>query len=56
MERFLAAFVELKATFGSASFVGDLTVFNIGGNKFRIAAFVYIKRIGTHEEYGKWEL
>lgn len=54
---------ELKATFGSASLVGELTVFNIGGNKFRIAAFVhyraqivYIKRIGTHEEYDKWEL
>jgi mRNA interferase HigB len=46
---------DLKATFASASFVGDLTVFNVGGNKFRIAAFVhyraqivYIKRIGTH--------
>jgi mRNA interferase HigB len=54
---------ELKATFGSASLVGDLTVFNVGGNKYRIAVFVhyraqivYIKRIGTHEEYDKWEL
>ena len=48
--------------FGSAPFVGDLTVFNVGGNKFRIAALahyraqiVYIKRIGTHEDYDKWE-
>ena len=54
---------DLKATFASASFVGDLTIFNVGGNKYRIAAFVhnrkqivYIKRIGTHEEYDKWEL
>jgi mRNA interferase HigB len=54
---------ELKLTFSSASFVGDLTVFNVGGNKYRIAAFVhyrkqivYIKRVGTHEEYNKWEL
>ena len=54
---------ELRRTFASASFVGDLTVFNVGGNKYRIAAFlhygkqiVYIKRIGTHEEYDKWEL
>ena len=53
---------DLKRTFASASFVGDLTVFNVGGNKYRIAAFihyskqiVYIKRIGTHEEYDKWE-
>jgi len=54
---------ELKGTFASASFVGDLTVFNIGGNKYRVTAFVnyrrpivYIKRIGTHEEYDKWDL
>ena len=54
---------DLKAMFASASFVGDLTVFNIGGNKWRIAVFVhyrkqivYIKRIGAHEEYDKWDL
>ncbi len=54
---------DFKATFGSAPFVGDFTVFNIGGNQFRIGAFVhyrakivYVKRIGTHEEYDKWEL
>ena len=54
---------ELKRTFASASFVGDLTVFNVGGNKYRIAAFVhyrkqivYIKRIRVHEEYDKWDL
>jgi len=56
---------DLKRTFASASasFVGGLTVFNAGGNKYRIAAFVhypkqilYVKRIGTHEEYDKWDL
>jgi mRNA interferase HigB len=54
---------DLKAMFASASFVGDLTVFNISGNRYRIGAFVhyrkqivYIKRIGTHEEYSKWDL
>ena len=54
---------DLKGTFGSASFVGDLTVFNVGGNKYRIATFVhyyrrivYIKRTGAHEEYDKWDL
>lgn len=54
----------LKAGFGSADFVGDLTVFNVGGNKYRLIAFVhyrrqivYIKRILTHEEYdeGEWK-
>jgi mRNA-degrading endonuclease HigB of HigAB toxin-antitoxin module len=54
---------DLKATFASASFIGDLTVFNVGGNKYRIAAFVhyrkqivYIKRIGPHREYDEWDL
>jgi mRNA interferase HigB len=54
---------ELKAAFASASFVGDLVVFNVGGNKYRIASFVhygkqivYVKRIGTHEEYDTWDL
>lgn len=54
---------DLKQTFASASFVGGLTIFNVGGNKYRIAAFVhyakqivYIKRIGTHKEYDRWDL
>lgn len=54
---------DLKGTFGSVSFVGDLAVFNVGGNKYRIAAFVhhrkqivYIKRVGGHEEYDTWDL
>ena len=54
---------DLKASFAAASFVGDLTVFNVGGNHYRIVAFVhyrkqivYVKRIGTHKEYDKWDL
>ena len=54
---------DLKAMFASASFVGELTVFNIGGNRYRIEVFdhyrkqiVYINRIGAHEEYDKWDL
>lgn len=54
---------DLKAPSGSVSFVGDLAVFNVGGNKYRIAAFghyrkqiVYIKRVGAHEEYDTWDL
>jgi len=55
---------ELKAVFGSADFVGDLTVFDIGGNKYRLIAFVdyrrqivYIKSILTHQQYdlGDWK-
>ena len=57
--------VEAKADFGSAEIVCDLTVFNVGGNKYRLIAFVhyrrqivFIKNILTHEEYnqGDWKL
>ena len=54
---------DVKRTFASASFVGELTIFNVGGNKYRIATFVhyakqiiYIKCIGTHQEYDTWGL
>ncbi len=51
---------ELKRVFGSTDFVDDLTVFDIGGNKYRLIAFVhyrrqivYIKHILTHKRYGQ---
>ncbi|MCX6976130.1 MAG: type II toxin-antitoxin system HigB family toxin [Verrucomicrobia bacterium] len=51
---------DLRTTFNSADFVDDLTVFNIGGNKYRLIAFVqyhreivYIKAVLTHKEYDK---
>lgn len=53
---------ELKATFGTADFVGDKrVVFDVGGNKYRIVARVVydpfyrvmIKFVGTHEEYDR---
>jgi mRNA interferase HigB len=47
----------LRTDFGAADFVGDLTVFNVGGHKYRLVAFVhyrrqivFIKNILTHEE------
>ena len=54
----------LKAAFPSADKVGDKVVFNVGGNKFRIAAgisfsarIVWIKAVMTHGEYdrGDWK-
>jgi mRNA interferase HigB len=46
--------------FGTADFVGDKTVFDIGGNKYRLIAYihyrakiVFIKHILTHAEYDK---
>ena len=55
---------ELKRTFGTASIVGDQTVFNIGGNKYRLIALiqyrariVLVQHVLTHEEYdrGDWK-
>ncbi len=57
-------FAELRAIFPAADTVGKLTVFNIGGNKYRLVAAIhynrkriYIRAVLTHEEYnkGKWK-
>ena len=49
---------DVKATFGNASIVGDVVVFNIAGNKYRLSTniryryrVVYIRSVMTHEEY-----
>ena len=53
-------FSDLCKTFPSVDQVGKLTVFNIGGNKYRLIAFtvyakkrIYIREILTHKEYDK---
>ena len=57
-------FAELKETFNSVDKVGELYVFNIGGNKLRLIAAIhfntkriYIRNVLTHVEYdkGKWK-
>ena len=57
-------FNDLRATFASADYVDGLTVFNIGGNKYRLIAAihynrykVYIRAVLTHAEYdrGDWK-
>lgn len=54
----------LKAAFNTVDRVGDLVVFNVGGNKYRLIAhirfekqIVYIKAVLTHAEYdrGGWK-
>ena len=54
------SFIDLRRTFGSVDKVGDLCVFNIGGNKYRLVTYVrfdwqrcYIKHVLTHSEYDK---
>lgn len=51
---------DVKQTYGSASFVGKKTIFNIGGNKWRLLCHilyeeetVVIVQIVTHKEYDK---
>lgn len=60
-----ASFVALRVTFPSADQVDRFTVFNIGGNKFRLIAAihynrkkVYIRHVLTHAEYdrGSWRI
>lgn len=59
---------DVKATFGpSVDRVGDRTVFDVGGNKYRIIAWiqykpgkpawVFLKQVLTHKEYdrGEWK-
>ena len=53
-------FNELRQIFPSADQVGNLTVFNIGGNNYRLITFVdytyqkvFIRHVLTHAEYDK---
>lgn len=55
-----ADFAELKASFGSVDKVGNLYVFDVGGNKLRLIAAihfnsgrVFVRHILTHREYDK---
>ena len=57
-------FNDLRATFASADYVDGLTVFYIGGNKYRLIAVihynrrkVFIRTVLTHPEYnrGNWK-
>lgn len=54
------SFAELRKTFPQADQVGKFTVFNIGGNKYRIISYIvfsakriYIRHVLTHTEYNK---
>ncbi|MEM7759895.1 MAG: type II toxin-antitoxin system HigB family toxin [Cyanobacteria bacterium P01_A01_bin.40] len=57
-------FAQLRETFPSTDLVGRLTVFNIGGNKYRLIVAihfnrhkVYVRNVLTHKEYnqGEWK-
>jgi mRNA interferase HigB len=53
-------FADVRETYGNASQVGKFTVFNIGGNKFRLAVVIhfnrgklFIRHVMTHKLYDK---
>lgn len=52
--------VDVRRTYPHADAAGDFTIFNIGGNKYRLATYihyrtgrVYIRFVMTHEEYSR---
>jgi mRNA interferase HigB len=52
--------MDVRKTYPHADAVGDFTIFNIGGNKYRLATYikyrsrrVYIRSVMTHEEYSR---
>ncbi|PHM11316.1 type II toxin-antitoxin system HigB family toxin [Nostoc sp. 'Peltigera malacea cyanobiont' DB3992] len=56
--------LEVRQAFNSADPVGELTVFNIQGNKYRLITYidyqsqkVFIRNVLTHTEYDtdKWK-
>lgn len=54
-------FADVRRNFGSADYVAPFTVFNIGGNNYRLISIVrygdrkiFIRWVMTHNEYDNW--
>jgi mRNA interferase HigB len=54
-------FNDLRRTFASADYVKPYTVFDVGGNNYRLIAVVhyvarrvYVRWVMTHREYDDW--
>ncbi len=54
------SFPELRRTFSSADYVDGYTLFDVGGNKYRIATVIhydkqrlYVRQVMTHAEYDR---
>jgi mRNA interferase HigB len=55
-----ASFSQLRQQFGAADYVDGFTIFDVGGNRYRIAAVthydkqrIYIRHVMTHSEYDR---
>jgi mRNA interferase HigB len=58
-----ADFDALRRTFRSADYVAPCTVFNVGGNKYRVIVVIhynrqrcYVREVLTHAEYDRWRV
>lgn len=54
------SFPVLCQTFGSADYVDGITIFDVGGNRYRIVAVIhydkqrlYVRQVMTHAEYDR---
>ncbi len=54
-------FMELKNAFNTADYVAPYTVFDVGGNNFRVITAIhynrqtlFIREVFTHAEYDRW--
>lgn len=54
-------FADLRQHFGSADYVAPFTVFDVGGNNYRIISVVryrggkiFVRWVMSHREYDKW--
>ena len=55
-----SSFATLRQTFGSADYVDGYTIFDVGGNRYRVAAVIhydkqrlYVRKVMTHAEYDR---
>lgn len=56
-----ADFSSIKRAFGAADYLAPFTIFDVGGNKYRIITVihydrrrVFIRHVFTHSEYDRW--
>lgn len=54
-------FAEVRADYNSADYSAPLTIFDIGGNKYRLIVaihynteMIFIRDVFTHAEYDRW--
>jgi mRNA interferase HigB len=54
-------FAEVRAVYSSVDNIGQLTIFDIGGNKYRLIVaihyntqMIFVRHVFTHAEYDKW--